>query len=150
MVQLALATALHMAGRTSEARPVYLKALSVDHGNAAAANNLAYLYAAQKTNLDEALRLARLAVQKQPDNASYADTLASVYSATNMYDSAVQVMRTVVKKNPQSTEYRLQLARLLISSGKRHDANIELASVSKAGLNQAQQVELSQLLTEVR
>ena len=36
-------------------------------------------------NLDEALRLAQLAVQKQPDNASYADTLASVYSAKSMY-----------------------------------------------------------------
>ncbi len=150
MVQLAFATALHMAGRTSEAAPVYIKALNMDRGNAAAANNLAYLYAGQKMNLDEALRLAQLAVQKQPDNASYADTLASVYSAKSMYGTAVQVMRTVVKKNPQSTNYRLQLARLLISGGKPQDAGIELAAVSKAGLNQTQQLELNQLLTAVR
>ena len=59
-------------------------------------------------------------------------------------------MRTVVKKNPQSTNYRLQLARLLISGGKPQDAGIELAAVSKAGLNQTQQLELNQLLTAVR
>jgi tetratricopeptide (TPR) repeat protein len=149
-VQEALATALHLTGRAPEAVPVYVASLKLDPTNAGAANNLAWLYADQNNNLDEALRLARLAVQKEPDNPNYADTLAHVYARKNMHDSAVQVMRSVVTKNPRIAGYRIHLATVLLDGGNKDEARAELAAASRSRLSATEQAEVNKLLAAVR
>ena len=57
----------------------YRKALEKDPNSAYAANNLAWLYADGKGNLDEAVRLAQGVVQKNPNIAGFIDTLGYVY-----------------------------------------------------------------------
>jgi tetratricopeptide (TPR) repeat protein len=149
-MQEALATGLHLTGRAPEAVPVYVLSLKLDPANAGAANNLAWLYADENSNLDEALKLARLAVQKAPDNPNYADTLAHVYARKNMHDSAVQVMRGVVTKNPEIASYRIHLATVLLDGGNKDEARTELAAASKGRLSTTQQAEVNRLLTLAR
>jgi tetratricopeptide (TPR) repeat protein len=75
----------------------YRKALEKDPNSVIAANNLAWLYANTGTgNLDEAVRLAQGAVQKNPNVAGFVDTLGWVYYKKNLHGAAVEQLRKAV------------------------------------------------------
>src|SRR5947207_3382741 len=58
-----------------------------------AANNLAWLYAERKSNLDRALELAKFAHDRNPRNPAVLDTLGYVYLARREYSQAVAVLK---------------------------------------------------------
>jgi len=75
----------------------YRKALTIDQNNALAGNNLSWNYAAYgKGNLDEAARLAQTVVQRNPNIATFVDTLGWVYYKKNLYDAAVEQLKKAV------------------------------------------------------
>ena len=57
----------------------YRSALEVNPGFAATANNLAFYLANQNKEIDEALRLARMAKEKLPNSPYVMDTLGWVW-----------------------------------------------------------------------
>jgi tetratricopeptide (TPR) repeat protein len=61
-----------------------------------AANNLAWLYAEQRRNLDRALELARFAHDRDPKNAAIMDTLGFVHLARREYSQAVMVLQDAI------------------------------------------------------
>ncbi|MEO1172199.1 MAG: tetratricopeptide repeat protein, partial [Myxococcota bacterium] len=65
-----------------------------------AANNLAYLYANQGTELREALRLARIALQAQPDHGGFLDTLGWVHHQRGECDEAVLHLKQAATGSP--------------------------------------------------
>jgi len=75
----------------------YRKALSLDQNNAFAGNNLSWNYAVfGKGNLDEAVRLAQTVVQRNPNVATFVDTLGWVYYKKNLYAAAAEQLKKAV------------------------------------------------------
>ena len=72
-------------------------------------NQLAWLSANTDGKLDDALRLAKKAVELKPDNASYYDTLSRVYAAKEDFENAVKSESKAVQLEPHSKQIREQL-----------------------------------------
>ena len=80
-----------------QAADSYRKALERDQDAVVAANNLAWLYANyEKGNLDEAVRLAQEVVQKNPNTASFLDTLGWVYYKKGLFRAAAEQLQKAV------------------------------------------------------
>ena len=100
----------------------YRKTLQLDQNNAFAANNLSWNYAEYgKGSLDEALRLAQMVVQRNPNIAGFVDTLGWVYYKKNLYAAAAEQLKKAVdldeaaaraaNKSPSATyQYHLGMA----------------------------------------
>src|SRR6185295_16377517 len=114
----------------------YRKALEKDPNSVIAANNLAWLYAVTgKGNLDEALRLAQGAVQKNPNVAGFIDTLGWVYYKKNLHAAAIEQLRKAISLNEAearatnvspSATYHYHLGMALKGAGNREEARKEL------------------------
>lgn len=110
-----------------EAEKNYRSALEIEPESPIAANNLAWLLASSKTNLDEALQFARASVNQDPNNAGYYDTLGYVYHQKGLHSSAIENYRKAVSldeaeavRNGMSpnSEYKERLT-LAISSARK-------------------------------
>jgi predicted Zn-dependent protease len=144
---VALGGIIEQAGQPDEARALYRKALETDPQNAAAMNNLAYSLAEGGQNLDEALELAKKAVQLRAD-PSFSHTLGWVYLKKNMSDSAVQIFRNLTEKRPDSATFRLHLGLALLASGDRTGARRELEQASRANPSATEAAHIQSLLNK--
>jgi Flp pilus assembly protein TadD len=89
-----------MEDRAQEAKQVIRHTLAQRPDDAEAMNNLAYLLAQTGDSLDEALRLARKAVNKSPDNPAFLDTLGYVYLKRDQNDDALNIFQNLILKYP--------------------------------------------------
>jgi tetratricopeptide (TPR) repeat protein len=110
-----------------EAEKNYRKALEIEPETPIAANNLAWMLATNKVNLDEALRLAQATVNQDPNNAGYYDTLGWVYYQKGLPSSAIEQLRKAVSLDAAESsrngvspneEYRQRLSMAINSIGK--------------------------------
>ena len=67
---------------------VYSKALEIDSSNAFILNNYAYSLAERGHKLDEALQMSTTAVEQEPENSSYLDTIGWIYFKLGEYEKA--------------------------------------------------------------
>lgn len=67
---------------------LYTKALSIDPDNPLVLNNFAYSLSERKIRLDEALEMSKYAVEQEPENSSYLDTIGWIYFQLDDYDNA--------------------------------------------------------------
>jgi tetratricopeptide (TPR) repeat protein len=109
---------LDKAGRREEAERLFNrqyeileKASKQYPGNAFHFNNLAWLAARCHRRLDEALKNAQRAVELQPEQASYLDTLAEVYFHMGNREEAVRISKRANALAPRNRTLRAQLAR---------------------------------------
>ncbi|HEU4833266.1 MAG TPA: tetratricopeptide repeat protein [Pyrinomonadaceae bacterium] len=119
----------------------YRKALEKDPNSVIAANNLAWLYASTGTgNLDEAVRLAQSAVQRNPNIAGFVDTLGWVYYKKNLHAAAIEQLRKAVSLNEAqarasntapSAAYHYHLGLALKEKGDKEEARRELQTAIK-------------------
>jgi len=72
-------------------------------------NQLAWLCAISRRRLDEALALAEQAVQLQPEQAAFVDTLAEVHFQRGDLAKAVEFSRRAVELAPRSAEMKRRL-----------------------------------------
>lgn len=89
-------------GKWDQAEKGYLEVLSANSEFAPAQNSLGYLYANQGKNLDKARDLVEKAVQQEPSNASYRDSLGWVYFRTGQYNLArfhLEMAATLMKND---------------------------------------------------
>ena len=92
-------------GRGDVTIEAYQKAISLDPDSPSAYNNLAWFYADQNTNLEEAIRLCQKAIALEPKPA-YIDTLAQLYYKQGRYDEALQEMSKVIQLAPDNPKYK--------------------------------------------
>lgn len=114
----------------------YRKALELDPNSVIAANNLAWLYAVQgKGNIDEAVRLAQGVVQRNPQVASFLDTLGWIYYKKGLNAVAIEHLQKAVSiddtaanraKTSPSPTYRFHLGMALKAKGDNEAARREL------------------------
>ena len=120
-----IAIIFEMKKQGDDAEHAYRRVLEVDPTAPVAANNLAYRWADRNHNLEEALALARSAVERLKDNADALDTLGWVYYKQGRPDQAIPQFQASAQKNPARPlfQYHLGLAYL---------ANAEWENAKKA------------------
>ena len=123
---LALAGALAQAGRAPEARTLYLGIAKAHPEDPVVLNNTAYLLADMGGDLDEALRLAKSALEKSPEQPAYRDTIGYVYLKQGLKDSAEQTFRALVRNNQHVPAFRYHLGLALYEKGDKVAARREL------------------------
>ncbi|MCS6874097.1 MAG: tetratricopeptide repeat protein [Pyrinomonadaceae bacterium] len=115
-----------------EAESFYRKALELNKENSVALNNLAWLIATQTNgNLDEALALAQMAINKNRKEAAFYDTLGWIYFKKGLLSQAIENFRRAILLDDQTPSYRLRLAKTLIKLGEKPSAKKELEMTLK-------------------
>lgn len=77
----------------SKAKALFQKVLTLEPGQDGALNSLAYMYAQDGTNLDEALKMVRKAVAIDSSNGAYYDTLGWVLFKKGMNTEALMALQ---------------------------------------------------------
>jgi tetratricopeptide (TPR) repeat protein len=81
-------------------------------------NSLAWFRAKSHRKLDEALKLANEAVEGDPTNPAYIDTLAEVHHQMGKSDEAVKLERRALALDPGAPELEYQMRRFLKGRAK--------------------------------
>lgn len=85
-----LALTYNRLNRMAESDSLYERALQIDPGFHLALNNYAYSLSERRLQLDRALEMSKKAVEAEPHNGSYLDTLGWVYFMLGKYDLAME------------------------------------------------------------
>jgi tetratricopeptide (TPR) repeat protein len=104
------ARALERMEKFAEAEAAYREGLKVGPNDPRLANNLAYLLANRRLRLDEALSLARQAVERDPKRATYHDTLGVVLQLRGDEAGARQAFERGLALEPGNVTLRQRLA----------------------------------------
>ncbi|MHB9138875.1 MAG: tetratricopeptide repeat protein [Victivallaceae bacterium] len=95
---------------------------AADQDCATAMNNLAYIWAEQGKELDKALILAGKAVNMEPDNGCFSDTLGWVLFKKGRYDEALGRLTAAAKIDPENEEILDHLGEACFKLGKKTDS----------------------------
>jgi tetratricopeptide (TPR) repeat protein len=99
---LNLSRIYRVRGDLKKAKTYLVQALDIKDDYAPAANNLAFMLAETNASIYEALRLAKTARDKEPNNPDFLDTLGWIYYLQGSYDMALSVLEESVEINPQN------------------------------------------------
>lgn len=100
-------------------------AQAAEMGNLMARNNLAYMWALDQRNLDEALDIMRDVVTQVPEESSYLDTLGWVYYQMGRFADAVGPICDAVTLEPGHPELRIHLGDVYWQLGRSFDAQYQ-------------------------
>lgn len=142
---LRLAYAHESAGQVKEAIAAYRKALQIQPNTPIAMNNLAYLLSEHGGDLDEALKLAQLALQRVPQQPYIADTVGWVFYRKNDIEAAMQIFQGLVRKYPDEPAFRYHLGAALLRKGDKARAKAEL----QAALNNKPPADMEKKIREL-
>jgi len=102
----AVGIVLERQKRVADARRWYEEALALDPTEPYAAHNLARIYTNDKSNIDAAVRLARVALTRLGDEAQAHDTMGWAYLMSGSPALAVPELQRATAMDPQSTVFR--------------------------------------------
>ena len=115
---------VHAQQKPDEAKRRYLELLNIEPQAAVAANNLAWIYAEEKQNLDEALVLAQRAVDQMVDYPEAWDTLGWVYYRKQLPILAIEPFEKALAKDPNNATFHYHLGLALAGSGDRTKSRV--------------------------
>jgi tetratricopeptide (TPR) repeat protein len=107
----------YVQGNLDEAQQWWEKALQIDNYAAAAANNLAWLYAEGRGNLEVALQLAMIAKSKYPNLAEVNDTLGWVYYRKDLIGQSMLYLQQGLDLEPNNPVFHYHLGMALARKG---------------------------------
>jgi len=122
---------LETQGKTEEARKSYEETINTGGNAPVAANNLAFMYAEQGTNLDRALELATTAKQRMPDDPRVDDTIGWIYYKKDLASLAVGPLEDAIKKQPSYADAHYHLGMTYAKLGERAKAREALERAFK-------------------
>lgn len=136
-----------MAGNDlPKAEQFYRAVIDKQPNQAVAINNLAYALAAQKK--PGGVAMAERALKLVPEAPAMLDTLAFALAAEGQLPKALEVQTRVVGLAPDTHNFRLQLARLLLQKGDKLAARLELDKLARLGAAFPRQAEVAELLKQ--
>lgn len=103
----------------------FKKALQADPKNAQVLNYYGYMLADRGIRLDEAHDLIQRAVDQEPFNGAYLDSLGWVYYKQNKLEEAEAMLRKAVDHEPRDPTIRLHLGDVLAKQGRMDLAAVE-------------------------
>lgn len=101
--QFAMADLYSDAGRDSDAERTMRQLLMVDPANASAMNYLGFMLAERGQRLDEAITLVRRALNIEPDNPSFLDSLGWAYFRQGNMNEAQKYLAPAADKLPRNS-----------------------------------------------
>ena len=122
---------LESQGKRDDARKSYEATVNGTGNAPVAANNLAFIYAEQGTNLDVALQLATSAKERLPDDPSVDDTIGWVYYKKDLPSLAVRPLEDSLRKRPGTAEVLLHLGLTYAKLGDKAKARETLGRALK-------------------
>ncbi|MDI6740851.1 MAG: tetratricopeptide repeat protein, partial [Candidatus Edwardsbacteria bacterium] len=117
-----LAAACERAGDFYKSEQYFKELLQRDPGHASAQNYLGYMYADKGVNLDQAKTLIAQALQKEPDNAYYIDSMGWVYFRLGQLAEAQASIERAVSLMPGDATLRDHLGDVYLAQGDRAKA----------------------------
>lgn len=100
----------------------FRKVLATDPDNAGALNYLGYMLADLNVRLDEAQKLIAHAVELEPDNGAYLDSLGWVYYRQNRLPEAETMLRKALDHMGKDPTVHDHLGDILLKQGKTREA----------------------------
>lgn len=135
--QLLLADLYGWRKEFKHSEELYRSVLAESPKHVVAANNLAFLLACQKADLDEALELISTAIAVRGEVPELVDTRAFVLLQRGDLQPAVRDLEKIVRDAPQST-YAYHLARAKLAAGQRQAAQDDWKLALKLDLSEDQ------------
>jgi tetratricopeptide (TPR) repeat protein len=117
-----LADAYAQTGPAQRADSLYQAALVLDPENPVLLNNYAYHLAETGRDLEGALQMALRAVEKEPDNPSFLDTLGWIYFQMGRYTEAIAWLERAVATGQASAVVLEHLGDAYARVGRMHEA----------------------------
>ncbi len=140
---------LEKENNKEEAKALARRSLSRQPDDAGAMNNLAFLLAETGDDLNEALRLARKAVGKSPNEPYFADTLGFIYLKRNQADQALDIYDNLVRKHPDDPTFAFHMGMAWYQKGERAKAKVVLAHALKLRPPKDIEVGVNDLLSRI-
>ena len=122
---------LEQQGKRDEAIKAYERVVNGTGNSPVAANNLAFMYAEQGTNLDVALQLATSAKQRLPDDPGVDDTIGWIYYKQDLASLAVKPLEAASKQLPNNAEVLMHLGLTYAKLGENEKARQTLERALK-------------------
>ncbi len=113
---------LESAGRMEESVGVFRRVIQINPGNSAAYNYIAYMYAEQGVHLDEAMGLVKMALELEPENPSYLDSLGWVLFRQGKPAAAEPFLRQAAELDPDQAVVHEHLGAVYYGMGMRGEA----------------------------
>ncbi|MGQ0736348.1 MAG: tetratricopeptide repeat protein [Acidobacteriota bacterium] len=113
---------LQMQNKEAEAQKRYEAIVAVNDRAPVAANNLAWMYAEGRGNLDVALQLAQAAKSQLPDVPEINDTLGWIYVKKDLPRQAIPLLEQSVATDPRNSGYQLHLGIAYAKNGETDKA----------------------------
>lgn len=121
--------ALSMSGLIYETRKdyehsdrLYQRALAVDSTESQILNNYAYSLSERGVDLDKALNMAKIAVEKEPKNSSYLDTIGWIYYKLGDYKKALTYIINAAGSGEKSVAIYEHLGDVYLKLKKKENA----------------------------
>lgn len=126
------------AGRAADAERSLRQLIATEPSNASALNYLGYLLANRGEQLDEAVSLVQKALQAEPDNGAYLDSLGWAYFRKGDLDGAEKYLSQAAQRLPDNSEIQDHLGDLYARRMRWADA---IAAWQKALAGDGEDVE---------
>ncbi len=117
-------------GDFDEAADLFAQCVRKDPGNAASIYELSNIYL-NMGKTKESLFFIKKAAAISPDNIWYQLALAKNYNQNKLFDKAIKVYGSIVKKNPHNIEAQYEMAGIMVQAGKLNDAINEYNKIEK-------------------
>lgn len=118
MAELSLATAQQTAGNFQSAEQILRNLLKKTPGNPVALNNLGYFLLERNEKIDEAIALIKQAVNIDPTNASYLDSLGWAFFKQGKLGEAEMYLKEAVRNDSASATVYEHLGDVYHKQGK--------------------------------
>jgi tetratricopeptide (TPR) repeat protein len=135
LTHLKIGTVYAAQARPEEAQKAYLAAIDADPKQSIAYNNLAWMAAERKTQLDDALTWAKKAVELEPKVSQFQDTLGWVHRARGELDKAADVLQKATKIEPHQAVIWYHLGIIQAERKKTKDAAAALKQALQSQQN---------------
>ncbi len=119
-----LSSAQERADDLKGAEETLRRILAKDPENATALNNLGYFLADHDVRLSDALDMTKRAVQRQPTNPSFLDSLGWVYFKLGQLDDAERYLSDAARRNTRSVAIQEHIGDLNQKRGRTEDARV--------------------------
>lgn len=126
VARVLLGAAYEKMGRDADAHAAYREALRRRPNDPTAMNGLAYFYAQRGYRLDLAARILHRALELEPDEAAFVDSLGWVLYQQGNLAGALQQLSRAVRGDPSDAEVRYHYGVALARAGRRDSALVEL------------------------
>ncbi len=119
---ITMASAQESSGDTKGSEESLRRVLAADPNNATALNNLGYFLVERNERLEEALGMIQKAVNSDPTNSSFLDSLGWAYFKLGKLDDAERSLTEAARRDPTSSTVQEHLGDLYQKRGKTVEA----------------------------